>query len=118
MAIKAEDTMKALLSGLLGTALGITITYMTGVSSNRTEIVRLSTLIENLTTQVKTDMTDRYRGSDATKDHAVINEKIHDIQLANRELKAILMAHRELDKQLDAEFRAHVVYCERNRGKE
>ena len=109
---------KTIISALLGTALGITITYMTGVSTNRTEIVRLATQIENLTEHIQASMTDRYRGSDATRDHDILEEKLVQIQLKDREMDAILKAHLELDKQLDAEFRAHVAYCERAKRNE
>jgi len=111
----ANENTRTIMSGILGTALGITITYMTGVSSNRTELVRLATEVKNLTESVKTEMVDRYHGTTAAKDHKVIEDKLTVLKIENKEMRAILTAHQEVDKQLAAEFRAHVVYCERNR---
>ena len=99
------DNTKVIMGAIIGTVLGTTTTFMMGVASNRTDIAVLTTKIENLTKSVTANMSDRYRSADAMKDHLVINGKLHEMDIT-------LKAHLELDKQLDAEFRAHVAYCE------
>jgi hypothetical protein len=93
-ASEGKNLVGVVVSGLLGTALGITITYTTGVASNRTEIVRLATQVQNLTNIIQSQMDDRYRASDASRDLFRINEKITE-----------LIAH---DKEIDVEMRAHL----------
>ena len=85
--------MKTVISGLLGTALGITITYSTGVASNRTEIVRLATQVENLTSSIQVNMSDRYRGTDAKRDFDVIREKIAEIRKKDLEMEKRFQDH-------------------------
>ena len=99
------DYTKLIIGLIFGTVLGTTTTFMMGVASNRTDIAVLSTKIENLTTHVTESLDDPYQGSDAAKDHLIMNNKLNAMDI-------ILKAHLELDKQLDAEFRAHVAYCE------
>ena len=115
----SEKLTTAFIGTLLGAALGITTTYMMGVSSNKTDIAVLATKMEikigNLTKHISEAMTDRYRGADAAKDHHAINATLLQIQIKERQLDAKLEAHSEMDRQLAAEFRAHVVYCERDR---
>jgi len=86
--------IKPLLSGLIGTAFGVMVTYSTGVASNRTEIVRLATKVDNLTTTIQDSMADRYRGADAVRDFGIIREQIIEIK-----------AH---DAALDSELRTHL----------
>ena len=93
MAEENGGLLKAALSGAMGAALGILITYSTGVSSNRTEIVRLATKVDNLTNTIEANMGDRYRGSDARRDFAVVREKLMDIQAHDTELEVQLREH-------------------------
>jgi hypothetical protein len=88
-----NEYIKPAITGVLGAALGITITYSTGVASNREEIVRLTTQVENLTLVVRERMTDRYTGREAAKDLTVINSRIsqHDVRCA--ELTRLLNQH-------------------------
>ena len=93
-----EGYGKIIISTLLGAALGITITYSTGVASNRGEIIRLTTEVENLTTVIQTKMSDRYTGNDARRDFALIAQQInyireHDIEL-NTAIKEHLKNHK------------------------
>ena len=90
---------KAAISGTIGAALGIMITYSTGVASNRTEIVRLATKVDNLTEMIASNMTDRYRGADAARDFAAIREKIEAIVAHDAEQEARFELHiREHEK--------------------
>ena len=93
----AEDNnggwIKPALSGLLGATLGMLITYSTGVASNRTEIVRLSTKVDNLTNTIESNMSDRYRGADAARDLTPIREKIAEIIIHDAEQEAELRDH-------------------------
>jgi hypothetical protein len=91
---QGEGYVKIIVSALLGAALGITITFMTGVSSNATEIVRLTTIVQSLTNEVRAGMVDRYRGADARRDFALIQEQIKNV-----------IIH---DQELEIEFRDHV----------
>jgi hypothetical protein len=91
--------IKAAISGIIGAALGIMITYSTGVASNRTEIVRLATKVDNLTNTIESNMTDRYRGADAQRDFNIIREKMLDIQTHDAELETEIRNHlREHEK--------------------
>ena len=91
----ASENARAVISALLGTALGITITYMTGVASNRTEIVRLATQVQNLTDTIKVNMADRYRGSDAVRDFRYIQAQINEIKIHDKEFEILLREHVE-----------------------
>jgi hypothetical protein len=84
MANSFNEYIKPAITGVLGAALGITITYSTSVASNREEIVRLTTEVENLTQMVQSRMSDRYTGREAAKDLAVVNSRIaqHDVRCA------------------------------------
>jgi len=93
--------LKAAISGIIGAALGIMITYSTGVASNRTEIVRLATMVDSLTSTIELNMTDRYRGQDAQRDFNTIREKIAEI-----------VAH---DAEQENEIRNHLREHEKNR---
>jgi len=93
--------LKAAISGIIGAALGIMITYSTGVASNRTEIVRLATKVDSLTNTIELNMTDRYRGQDAQRDLDVIRGKIVEI-----------IAH---DAEQENEIRNHLREHEKNR---
>lgn len=93
MAAEKTGVVTTVISGLLGTALGITITYSTGVASNRTEIVRLATQVQNLTNTITMNMTDRYRGADAARDFRHVDEKIIEIVAHNKEMEAELRNH-------------------------
>jgi hypothetical protein len=86
--------VKAAISGTIGAALGIMITYSTGVASNRTEIVRLATKVDNLTNTIEVNMTDRYRGADAARDFSAVREKMAEI-----------ISH---DAMLEAEIKEHI----------
>jgi len=88
-----EGYGKIFISTLMGAALGITITYSTGVASNRTEIVRLATKIESLTSTIAHAMDDRYKGADAARDFGVIRNQIRDIQLKDKELENEFKEH-------------------------
>jgi hypothetical protein len=89
-----EGYVKIVISAVLGAALGISVTFMTGVSSNATEIVRLTTQVVSLTNEVRAGMVDRYKGSDAIRDFALVNEQIRAI--------------RQRDRELEVEFKEHV----------
>lgn len=93
--------LKAAISGIIGAALGIMITYSTGVASNRTEIVRLATKVDSLTSTINNNMNDRYRGQDAQRDFNIIREKIVEI-----------IAH---DAEQENEIRNHLREHEKNR---
>ena len=92
-----EGYGKIIVSTLLGAALGITITYSTGVASNRGEIIRLATQVENLTVTIEERMNDRYTGNDARRDFALITQQIDEIK--DHEAR--------LEIRLDAEINRH-----------
>ena len=92
-----EGYGKIIVSTLMGAALGITVTYSTGVASNREEIIRLVTQVENLSNTIELRMTDRYTASDARRDFALINQKIDDIKSHDA----------KLELRLDAEINRH-----------
>ena len=73
--------------------LGITVTYSTGVASNRTEIVRLATQVENLTITIKDNMQDRYRGADAARDFKTVNNRIDGLARDTVRLETELKDH-------------------------
>ena len=109
---------KIIVSTLMGAALGITVTYSTGVASNRGEIIRLTTQVTNLTLQVsnltntiQTRMVDRYTGKDAKRDFDVVNEKLVDIKAHDAQLEADFKAHLHndilLEAKVDAEIASH-----------
>ena len=94
MVTTGNDTLiKTLFSGLLGAALGISVTYSTGVASNRTEIVRLATKVEALTSIIQDNMSDRYRGVDATRDFNAIRDKLELINERDAALEILLRQH-------------------------
>jgi hypothetical protein len=90
---QGEGYIKIFVSTMLGAALGISVTFMTGVSSNATEIVRLTTKIEGLSNTINRNMTDRYKGADAKRDLALIQEQIRNILKENRELEVEFKEH-------------------------
>jgi hypothetical protein len=91
---QGEGYVKIVISAVLGAAMGISITFMTGVSTNRTEIVRLSVMVEALTHTINNNMNDRYTGADARRDFALIQEQMKNIT-----------SH---DQELEVEFKEHV----------
>jgi hypothetical protein len=90
---QGEGYVKIFVSTMLGAALGISVTFMTGVSSNATEIVRLTTRIEGLSETINNTMTDRYKGADAKRDFALIQEQIRNIMRQSRELEVEFKEH-------------------------
>jgi len=95
----SEGYGKIIISSLMGAALGITVTYTTGVSSNKIEIVRLATQIESLNISITAGMIDRYKGADALRDFSLIGEQINNIRRQDQELDAELKEHiRQHDK--------------------
>lgn len=88
-----EEYIKPAISGVLGTALGITITYSTGVANNREEIVRLTTQVQNLTSVVQEKFGDRYTNREALKDLQVINDKLKEIKDHDVALERALRDH-------------------------
>jgi hypothetical protein len=91
---QGEGYVKIFVSTMLGAALGISVTFMTGVSSNATEIVRLATRIDSLTDTINHNMNDRYKGADAKRDMALFQEQIRGIM--------------RKDQEMEVEFREHV----------
>ena len=113
-----EGYGKIIVSVILGAAIGIATTYMTGVSSNKGEIIRLTTqvisltsTVEKLTETIERRMLDRYTGTDAKRDLAVINDKLADIKVHDAQLEADFKAHLHndilLEAKLDAEIASH-----------
>ena len=113
-----EGYGKIIISVILGAAIGIATTYMTGVSSNKGEIIRLTTEVTNLTSTVKNltqtierRMLDRYTGADAKRDFDVVSEKLMDIKARDSQLEADFKAHLHndilLEARLDAEIDNH-----------
>ena len=113
-----EGYGKIIVSVVLGAAIGIATTYMTGVSSNKGEIIRLTTqvisltsTVEKLTETIERRMLDRYTGTDAKRDLAVINDKLADIKAHDAQLEADFKAHLHndilLEAKLDAEIASH-----------
>ena len=99
----AEDNgglLKAAISGLVGAAFGIMITYSTGMASNRTEIVRLATKVDNLAATIENNLNDNYRNSDALRDLTPIREKIAEITNHDRQMEAEMKAHFMRDEEI------------------
>ena len=72
----SESTTSRLLSAGAGAAGGILLTYVTAVSSHSEEIVRITERMIALEATISSSMDDRYRGSDARRDFALVEEKI------------------------------------------
>ena len=60
------------ISGFLGTAVGVLITYVTAVSTHGEEIKVLAERIDNLAEEVHERMGDRYTATDANRDLQLI----------------------------------------------
>jgi len=90
---ESEGYAKTIIAALLGATLGMIVTYSTGVSANRTEIVRLATNVDNLTKTINDGMNDRYRGSDARRDFSLIAQQIQNIRERDEELETTLKEH-------------------------
>ena len=88
-----ESYGKIVVSTLMGAALGITVTYRTGVASNRTAIAVMSSKLEVLNTTIASSMTDRYRGADAARDFGVVHQQIAAIVQKTQELETDIETH-------------------------
>lgn len=81
-----SDVVSKALYGIIGTVIGVLITYVTAISQHSEDIARLTERIENLTLEVRSGMDDRYRASDALRDLQLRDERIeHNV----REIEAI-----------------------------
>ena len=90
---ESEGYAKVIIAALLGATLGMIVTYSTGVSANRTEIVRLATNVDNLTKTISSGMNDRYTGSDARRDFSLINQQIQNIREHDEDMETAVKEH-------------------------
>lgn len=72
MAVDAVSTkMVGLLSGFLGTAVGLTMSYFTAIS----DLQVLKEQVKHLNDKIAMQMDDRWRGADARLSHSMIDER-------------------------------------------
>ena len=92
---ETSTKMIATLAGFLGTALGVLITYFTAL----TDLAVLEERSIALDNTISSGMTDRYRGSDARRDFALVNQQINQNAHQIEELQKMLRDHVESDKK-------------------
>jgi hypothetical protein len=97
MSIKEDrETMATrFLTAFAGLAGGVLVTYVTAVASHSEEIARITERMTALESAINSSMDDRYRGSDAARDIALINEKIRTNAEHIAELEVLLRAEIE-----------------------
>ena len=92
---------KYIATGVIGALVTLSVTFFTGVSSNKTEIrvleATLTEKIQTLQKSVENGMVDRYKGADAAKDNALTNQRLaaieEHISENNQELKEHIRNH-------------------------
>ena len=97
VAESSTPIIRSVLSGLVGAALGMMITYTTAVATNGKEIVRLATKVERLSEDIKSNMDNRYRSIDALRDFKNVEDRMRSIE--TNDVK--------LEKELDIHIRKH-----------
>lgn len=85
----------AILSGFLGTAIGLTVSYFTAVSG----IQVLKVQVQTLNDKINSSMDDRYRGEDARRDFALVQQQISQNAHQIEELQKIVREHSRLEHE-------------------
>ena len=83
-----------LLASALGTAVGLGISYFTLIA----DLATLTERMASLQTEVQRGIDDRYRGSDAIRDFALVNQQIKQNAHQIEELEKMMREHVNVDR--------------------
>ena len=81
------------LIGILGSALGFSLAQFTAASDASAGLRVLTERVGHLNTQIQAGMDDRYRGSDARRDFALVKQQIEQNAKQIEELHVIMRGH-------------------------
>jgi len=83
-----------LLASALGTAVGLSISYFTLIA----DVATLTERVASLQTEIQRGIDDRYRGADARRDFALVDQQIRQNAHQIEELQKMLRDHAKDDK--------------------